>query len=488
MDIPLVSSQPLAGTSGINAVTAIDTLAIEQALGASPLTESPTTVDLSPLGRFLSAASLFQKKILALQTAAVQAGGVPDPDAVAAAALTLADAFTQLQANGIDSSSGATDQSFASLFSQQFGAQTVPADGSAPATPATPESLAAIGLNLVPAATPDQTATFSVDQPVLQAALNDSPTATTALLSQAAQAFATLAGVVPDAAPPAAAAVPAQPAAPQAVAAPAPSVAGVPNHDDIVLQQLLSDSAPRPAAVQDVNTAPALSAPDEVFVSEAQFLTLPPDSAAVTAGDAAVAPVNGAVLAAPASATLAIDPAIASVVNQALAAQALAARTASIAADDQAQDLRVQGRAAIDAQAAARADQLRTDDLAQQRRPAPGFAAAPPDLSAPLLAPLALDSAGAPQPAAPVAVADDVIAPVAPAPLQPDRAQQIARDPSIAAAIAAYNLNTGPFAALNGRPELAAPPVRTVPPVSTVAKVAAIDADDANKHAPRQSR
>ncbi len=86
--------------------------------------------------------------------------------------------------------------------------------------------------------------------------------------------------------------------------------------------------------------------------------------------------------------------------------------------------------------------------------------------------------------------ANVVVAP--PQPLNPvplvNNAQQLARDPAIAAAIAAYNLSAGPFAALNGRPEQAALRPKVIPPVNSVTKVAAIEADAATSESSRPFR
>ena len=67
-------------------------------------------------------------------------------------------------------------------------------------------------------------------------------------------------------------------------------------------------------------------------------------------------------------------------------------------------------------------------------------------------------------------------------------AQQLARDPAIAAAIAAYNLSAGPFAALNGRPDPAATRPKVIAPVEAVTKVAAIETDAATGESTRPSR
>ena len=69
-----------------------------------------------------------------------------------------------------------------------------------------------------------------------------------------------------------------------------------------------------------------------------------------------------------------------------------------------------------------------------------------------------------------------------------NNAQQIARDPAVLAAIAAYNLNAGPFAALNGRPEIAAQRPKVIPAVDSVTSVAAIETDAATSDSSRPFR
>ena len=73
-------------------------------------------------------------------------------------------------------------------------------------------------------------------------------------------------------------------------------------------------------------------------------------------------------------------------------------------------------------------------------------------------------------------------------PLPVNNAQQLARDPAIAAAIAAYNLNAGPFAALNGRPEIAAQRPKLIPAVHSVTSVEAIETDAATSDSSRPFR
>jgi len=82
---------------------------------------------------------------------------------------------------------------------------------------------------------------------------------------------------------------------------------------------------------------------------------------------------------------------------------------------------------------------------------------------------------------APAEPAVQVQAVVQPPPVAPNQAQQLARDPSTAAAIAAYNLNNGPFAAQNVRADVLASKVKLVPPVASVPKVEPVAALDTSK-------
>jgi hypothetical protein len=459
MDVPLVSSLPLAGTTGIDPIAAPDPLALDLASGTDALPSALTTVDLSPLGQFLSATSLFQKKVLALQGAATSTTETPDPATIAASAVTLASAFDQLQTSAIDSNDAGAlaQQSFASLFAQQSDAQTAP----------TRDSFAAIGLNFIAPPTPAEGDTLQIDQPVLQAALDSSPAGTAALLDTAATAFAALAGIAPDTAQPAAASLTPAPAVEQAAAA-----AGLPTGEDGFLQESISENAPLSA-----------TSPSAPFVSQAQFLTLP------TASDSAAlaAQANAAQAAASAAET---DAAV----GRALAEQVLAGRAAATAADhDKTQAAGEQEHAAqalaLDAQEAAREDRVgEQDKAAQLRRDQSTIGAAdnPADAALPLSPGSAMTAAVA-QTVAQGADAETLAPPVTPQ-MQADQAQQAARDPSIAAAIAAYSLNTGPFSVLNGRPEIAAPRIKPIPAVSTVTKVAAVETEGAPKSGTREFR
>lgn len=194
MDIPLVSSLPLAGVAGATAIAPRQAPSAIDAVSVAPLAPSLTTVDLSPLGRFLSATSLFQKKMVEQQ---VSVSSVPDSQAstfgeVAAATTAFGVAFNELQASslaGANADTGAGGESLAGLFARQFGAETTAVGGDQDSALA---SLASIGVrfNTDPTVDPDARLTF--DLPLLQVALEVDPATTTALLARAGAAFGTL--------------------------------------------------------------------------------------------------------------------------------------------------------------------------------------------------------------------------------------------------------------------------------------------------------
>lgn len=105
------------------------------------------------------------------------------------------------------------------------------------------------------------------------------------------------------------------------------------------------------------------------------------------------------------------------------------------------------------------------EDRLEQAGAIPATPDAPLRPAAAVATAAALQSASAPADTVQVQSAQPAAVPL------PDQARQAARDPAIAAAIAAYHVNTGPFAAQNGRPDIAPPKARPVPPVAAVTKV-----------------
>ncbi len=598
MDIPLVSIAP-AGAAGVVApIVGTRVAAATQAQTAAMLA-SQTTVDLSPLGRFLSAVSLFQKKILELQAGPAPVTAQQDSgdafEALAASAVGVADTANALQASSLNGTSD--DQSLATLFGQQFAAQAAGEEEGDRA------QLAAIGLTFSSASESDEGGVLQVDTALLRAALEADPEGTTALLARTATTFGSLAGIAPGAS-----------VDPSSLIADAPATAGnaafdaflpspaagstdpfpLPGGDaDGVAPPLTSDAAffqellaeaPRPAlaqaapqavaeananfeaqAVADANAlaadealgraqngappSPPNSPPNlpptasdtarnaTASIGAARSAQDQPDNAAAiaaeskqraladqaaeaqaarTLADQAVAAQNGAreaKLDSSRAAQTAIerqagirddtearaidqaspDPLTGAQTTRTLAEQAVDAREAARDVDERLADSILAQRAAFDAQADARtideAADERTDALAVEQRRLDRL------LSREALADEDGDP-GAPRfervtTTAPQAVtADEVVPAIVPRPLPPpvNLAQQAARDPAIAAAIAAYNLNAGPFAVLNGKPEAAAPKIKTISAVDNVTRAAPIEDDGPTSNSARTSR
>jgi hypothetical protein len=103
MDIPQTALPSTGSVGTVNSVTQAQALAIQQAQSLDFLAVAPTTVDLSTLGRFVSLASLLQKKTLDLQ-ASLDAGtdaakALADVTASATAVLAV---FQELQSSAVD--------------------------------------------------------------------------------------------------------------------------------------------------------------------------------------------------------------------------------------------------------------------------------------------------------------------------------------------------------------------------------------------------
>ncbi|ATQ77146.1 hypothetical protein CR152_23475 [Massilia violaceinigra] len=538
MDTPQITPLSARSAGLIAPLAPTHTVAIEQVQSLPLAAVAPTTVDLSTSGRFLSLASLFQKKMLDLQNAVAA-----DTDAskqladVTVAAAAVASIFNELQTSVVDNTGAAMDtlgdQSLQSQFFQQFGGTPQDADA----------SLAAIGLSFTPA-TSTTPGTLRMDETALQDAFGRDPVATSALLERAANAFfgvvstqvqAQAAGVsflsddsVIGAAPRDFNATPSQAAS---------------NADNLFVQNLVAETLREESALLDeraTGVPPFLTQTDlgegrdfpvqmdliaspetEALAVGARVASLPadPDAQAIAANATlvealatpivAAAPTALAMPPAPAappvaatlstedrtqSASSATTPATAtisgpdttasnaiSVAEQArvLAQQLQAEREAARELDEKIAGASDAVRAAL-ADDIAKRDALRVDQLnverSMEQRRADQLAQAG---AAPV--PVAPDQF--PRPAAAVStvttaqtVAQDLnedpnITPQqAPLPA-PNQAQLAARDPAIAAAIAAYNVNTGPFAAQNGRPDIQPPKAKPVAPVAGVTKV-----------------
>ncbi len=567
MNISSVSTAPTSAPGFIAPLAPAQVQGAAQAQTAAALI-AQTTVDLSPLGRFLSAVTLFQKRMLELQanpaTAAAELASEQGASALASAVAAVAASANELQASSLTGTSD--DQSLSNLFSQQFAAQAG-ADGETDTS-----TLAAIGLTFTSASGLEEGDVLSVDSAALQAALINDPTATTTLLARTGSAFAALAGVVgasedptavlPDEASPFD--LPGQPAQPPTGAPDFGFPAAAPfSTDGAFLQELLAET-PRAPLTQVQAAPPAFT--EAVAGFEAQRLVPAGEAPQATAADnpaalQATAPAPQGAAAPPLvpdSGSRNIAPsaqAAGLALPQSASATAPAATAVQPADSDQqpslppqagtkaaaAQAARQQADQQLDAQDAARSADLRlADTIAAEREANERIAntmaaqrAAQADdselrqLDEAMLARAAgenteqrrlaregeqtrlerareADKLYADEHAEaapmrerivnairqPVLQADEAQDPaVPPPPLPPlNNAQQLARDPAIAAAIAAYNLSAGPFAALNGRPELAAPRPKIIPAVQNVTKVTAIETDAATSESSRPFR
>ena len=509
MDIPLITTAPALGPRLVERISPAEVTATAQAQTAAALV-AQTRVDLSPLSRFLSAVALFQKRMLELQAnpAAAVAGAQSEEEiaALASSVAAVAESANTLQTSSLTGTSD--DQSLALLFGQEFAALGASDDDSA--------ELAAIGLSFASPSGLDDGAVLTVDSVLLEAAFAADPAATTALLTRTGAAFASLAGMVPGTSeePPvlfddieSLFAVPSE--------TPAPALAAVPDNtarleapgtDDAFLQELLAET-PRPGI--GLAQAPPPSVTDATTTFEAQRVgpanpgndepvstVTAAQSQSAAALEAERTPADDALAAQEATRdanarfadALAAERAANERIASALAEQRQGQGQPSALESDSTVSPTGTDEAAIERAAAQAAQQARLDAKVEQNRVerarAAGDIAPDEDFADPQRVRLPAQTIPAVTPQ-PLPMANAV--PLPPPPLV-QNPQQLARDPAIAAAIAAYNLSAGPFAALNGRPDLAAPRARLVPAVASVSKVAAIETDAATGESSRPTR
>ena len=511
MDIPLVGTAPARAPAAIAPVLATQLSATAQAQAAAAVL-AQTTVDLSPLGRFLSAVTLFQKRLVELQANPAAVAAQADSDdafaAVASSVVALSEGANALQTSLINGTSD--DQSLATLFNQQFAAQTDSVDEG------DSDSLAAIGLTFTPGLGGEDV--LEVDSTVLQAAFAADPQGTAALLARTAAAFGALSGVAADAgaepsvlfanesnAPGTGAPAPASaPGLPALADAPAPI-----SSDGALLQELLAET-PRPALALSQAPPPAVAEASATFAAEraAEALVQPASARSPDNATAALLPplrnAAPAVAANLTSAQQANEQAAAAQAARLLANQSNASRIEARGADNRMVDKvaterdaneRIAG--AVAANRVAQASELETQNInaaavsragvkSRLERPLAARVPTPAGADATMLlrdrVAATLSQPMPPADNAPAVVLQQLL------PLPVNNAQQLARDPAIAAAIAAYNLNAGPFAALNGRPEIAAQRPKLIPAVHSVTSVEAIETDAATSDSSRPFR
>lgn len=160
---------------------------------------SSTTVELSGLGRLLSAATRFQEHLLALKPGSATSGGGTnfgtDFASLAAEVQSFVDAFNGLQGTAADV--GATNAlsggsaTFAQGLSQTLDAQAQAgyANGSSALT-----RLSQLGITFQPATLPGGGGRLSIDLDALQSAFDTDAEGAFSLLSEAADAFGELGG------------------------------------------------------------------------------------------------------------------------------------------------------------------------------------------------------------------------------------------------------------------------------------------------------
>jgi hypothetical protein len=419
---------------------------------------SSTQVDISPLGQFLSGVALSRRQLLALQGATDEARAANTPvnvnDDLLALARQLTESFAQLQTSGIDASQLATAGDTPGSLAQRY--DLLSGDGTTDAAAAlaqdgsllTQAGLARIGIDL---------RNEDVNPATLQAAYAADSNATLDALQQGTDVLAQVGAVLAqrqgaplatnveadltgDALP----ASPAQAAQPQAIDEAPPQTAAIAQRQLELQQQLeaeelnldLQELRPQPSAQQADNTAdlPQVQRTDSQRVDAQRF-----DSDRVNADQQAQRQETARV----------DELRQGQVQQQGLQEQAQAAADDAVRAQLAASDAQMAAQAASErAQSLARAAQGQTDaglataqaQLAQQNTQAQELAA---------------QAAGRAVP--------------------PPSSQ----DPSVAAAIAAYNLNNAalnpglmnrPLPASDSRLPLVAP-VAPVEPVKPVTKI-----------------
>ncbi|SHG75791.1 hypothetical protein [Massilia sp. CF038] len=504
MEITQTAVPTLRAISAANPITAPQTPVVDAGQSLSLLSVAPTAVDLSTQGRFLSLASLFQKKTLELQASLERDNDSSDAFANVTASLqALANVFNELQLAPVDDAGALTDRIGQGSLTSQFFAQFGASEDEGRVT------LGRIGLQFATGPTPSTPGSFRVDDAALQSALRDDLADTTALLTRSADA---LFGVVSSQIQSQSAQLAPfdqeqqDPLESLDLAAPALQAQIAEDRSPaLFVQNLLTDALREGSALPDDpanglalpgdeavapanNQPPATAAPTAPFQAE-QALGIPalPSAAAQTI----IARENGvqaqdaslAVQAASAAAATKAD-AIADEARQ-LAQQLAAEREAARLLDEKIAGASEEVRAALAAEIEAR-DSSRTSEpkqagnSAQQRddsavtdvlsriEPALRERLLPAASARPIAIPVR-------DPADPVSRQPDLAPLPVALPSPASQAQLAARDPAIAAAIAAYNLSTGPFAAQNLKPDNPPPRPKPIPAVAAVSKVAALE-------------
>lgn len=464
MDITQITPPAVRSAGLVTPIATSNAVAVEQAQNLAMPGIASTSVDLSSSGRFLSLASLFQKKTLELQNAVRADADTTNALADAAvSAAAVAGAFNELQTSAVDSNglpaNNLDGQSLQSQLFQQLG--SAPDDAEA--------NLAAVGLTFKPAAN-SPVSELTVDDTVLQDAFRQAPGDTSALLERAAEAFLAVVGTQ--------------------IQAQIPTLSLIDDDNANSAAMPIND-----ADSQVIAAAPSYPIPQAASYTDNMFLQnlvtenvrndgVPPESARVAAPSSEDPPQPLLTGIAPAATTITEpDPTVTDAISVAQQAQALAQQLQ--AEREAARELDEKIAGASDAVRAALADDiaqrdasrvglLNAESLLAQRLADQAEPAVMPDQFA-----RPTDAVGTATSAQSATIGQDSGQPTTPQPpavQAPEQALLAARDPAIAAAIAAYHINTGPFAAQNGKPEMQPPKARPVAPVAAVTKVDATEA------------
>lgn len=175
MDISAISSIPVTPSLAVSSTRPVSFLFFTPAI--SDVT-SVETVDISALGRLLSAVSIFESTVTSQASFST----------VLAGAQFLVDAFNEfLQSDSLQSPLGG---SLGNLFVRMLEAQTAGASESGESVLA---SLSRIGINFVPSESLSGSGSIAIDLETIQAAFNTDPSGTVGVLRQAGRAIASAA-------------------------------------------------------------------------------------------------------------------------------------------------------------------------------------------------------------------------------------------------------------------------------------------------------
>lgn len=183
--LPFLTTPPIGGTRAVGGTSAIPAPSLE-ALAPNLFATTSTVVSLSGQGLLLSAVAGFRDTVRALP------GGITDATGLAVRAATFADSFNALQGalNLLQGPAALGGNPLAGEAAQALNAQAQASYGNGNPGFTT---LAQIGINFLPGATPEQGGALILDLDQFASAFAADAEGASALLGQAASAFAGLA-------------------------------------------------------------------------------------------------------------------------------------------------------------------------------------------------------------------------------------------------------------------------------------------------------